>query len=208
MDGRLLIAGAALALMIVYPDFCQAQDTIASPAIDPTIFKDGAVKAKEFQFDAWYARCQEIIKIKKRVCNLLSSLRDSSNIEAGSVIIATTDTGIPALMIASPIAVGPNRTMRLESSHLSKIGGKVVKVEYKENSKPMVCDPRCKYMLPLDSRLVFTLNSGEDLKVSFVDPKNEAAQSKKPTSSHVSFENYLVSGSGFSATLSATTGEW
>ncbi len=140
-----------LAAAVAFAGGCNeglAQTAVATPAIDTSIFKDGAVEDKKFKFDDWSANCRQIVKIKKRVCNLLSSVVDYRGDIGGSVIIASTDTGIPAMMIALPFEMAQEKPIAVRASSIGKVDGKVVKVEFETTSRPMICDTSCKYMFP------------------------------------------------------------
>lgn len=187
----------------------QAQETVATPAIDPSIFKDGEVENRDFKFGEWYAKCQQIIRIKRRICNLLSSVADAGGKTAGSVIIATTDAGIPAMMISVPTEVTQRKAISVDASHLGKVDGSVVKVEFSQVVNPMICDNTCKYMFPLDPKLVFILNAGEGIRVS-TPPKERVAKKtkKKPPVPVPETKVMTISGQGFSETLAQSTKTW
>lgn len=205
---RQLVFCAAFYVLFAMPEHrANAQETVATPAIDASIFKDGAVEAREFKFDDWYAKCQQIVKIRKRVCNLLTAVSDGTGRVSGSVLIATTDAGIPAMLISLPRELSQEQSISIESSHIGKVDGKSVKVEFNNTVKPMMCDTSCKHMFPLDPRLVFILNAGESVKVTslgYILSNNPKSKKRINTKENT----YTVSGRGFAETLSAITQKW
>ncbi|MCJ2013055.1 hypothetical protein [Methylobacterium sp. J-076] len=51
MRARRILQYLALAMLIAPVGFARAQDAVATPAIDTTIFKDGEVEGREFKFE-------------------------------------------------------------------------------------------------------------------------------------------------------------
>ncbi len=209
MQRRFVIGLVATCAAVAWSSAALAQATVASPAIDTSIFKEGAVEDRDFKFEDWYAKCRQIVKIKKRVCNLLSNLTDELGQVGGSVIIASTDAGIPAMLIALPREITQEKPIAVESNTISKVEGKAVKVEFANTVSPMVCDTSCKYMFPLDSRLVFILNAGDGLAVTGPAPTLPEAGKKlskdKPRSLS---KTYTISGRGFASALKESTSPW
>jgi invasion protein IalB len=185
----------------------QGAAPIATPAIDETLFKDGALQTREVRFDNWYAKCQEIVKVKRRICNLLSTIVDKDGAAQGSVLVATTDNGSPAMMIAISSPILKDKSINLKSNYSSKIDNKVVKVAYAHTADPSRCDPTCKVIIPLDPKLVFILNAGVELTVEVPYPaplgQPYTAKGKKDT-----FVPLIIRGEGFAAALKASTEGW
>jgi invasion protein IalB len=195
---------SALSLSVSLTSY--GQDLLATPAIDSTIFREGAIISREFRFGSWRANCQEIIKIKRRVCNMLSDIIDESNQSSGSALIATTDTGVPAIVFALPSLITGGKDIAVEANQLTKIDGKVVKVQYFSIVKATLYDNGCKYMFPLDARFTFILNSGEQIKISI---SNNAHVSKtEKNKGDILVAKYFVKGDGFSEVLRGTTAPW
>jgi hypothetical protein len=193
--------------MLILGDGVRAETPIATPAIDESLFKDGAVQAKQYNSGHWYANCQEIMKIKKRICNLLGELTSDGTVANGSALIATTDNGMAAVMISIPAEVSRERPISIKASSVGPVDGKVVKVEYSNNVSLTECTSTCKYMFPLDQRLVFILNAGEAAAV-FVPAVDNF---KKKTLKGVKKEEhplYTISGEGSADALKASTQGW
>jgi hypothetical protein len=129
----------------------------------------------------------------------------------GSVIIASTDAGIPAMLIALPREITQEKPIAVASNTISKVDGKAVKVEFANTVSPMLCDTSCKYMFPLDSRLVFILNAGEGMAVTAPAPAPSVADADKKSSKDKPkslSKPYTISGRGFAQALSESTRPW
>jgi hypothetical protein len=136
-------------------------------------------------------------------------LTDEVGQVGGSVIIASTDAGIPAMLIALPREITQDRPIAVESNTISKVEGKAVKVEFANTVSPMVCDTSCKYMFPLDSRLVFILNAGDGLAVTAPAPAPPVAGKKLSKDKPRSLSRpFAISGRGFAQALSESTKPW
>ena len=220
MRWRFEVTAALVGGFWVLATLAFAQNPIASPAIDESLFKEGSVQLREFNSKAWFAKCQEIIKIKKRVCNLLATLPGTEGRPDGSILIATTDAGVPAVMIVLPKEISEGRPISVRSSNIGKIDGRAIKVEYNTVAVSQLCDVTCKYMFPLDARLVFTLNAGEPALV-FV-PAEQPVSAPVPVpktrdrkQNHkvekvekVVPPSYTIPGEGFADALKASTQGW
>jgi invasion protein IalB len=185
-----------------------ADPPIASPAIDDSLFKEGAIQRRELDSGAWYAKCQEIVKVKKLICNLLSSLPNQNGGPSGSILIATTDTGVPAAMIVLPKDVSLGRPISVKSSNLSSVDGRAVKVEYSTVASSVRCDDTCKYMFPLDPRLVFILNAGESASIFVPAEEPPPTTRVKKKDKKVVLPLYSIPGNGFAEALKASTQGW
>lgn len=204
---RLALTFAAPGVVALTMGAAVAQAPLATPALDDSLFKDGAVQLREFNSGSWYAKCQEIVKISKRICNLLSTLPGNNGEANGSILIATTDTGVPAVLIALPQSISKGRSIEIKSSNLGKVDGKAVKVEYSTVAASTRCDDTCKYMFPLDPRLVFTLNAGESASV-FVPAEEPPAHGSKKKPKKPEAPLYTIPGNGFADALKASTQGW
>ncbi|MCJ2013054.1 hypothetical protein [Methylobacterium sp. J-076] len=126
------------------------------------------------------------------------------------MLIATTDAGIPAMMVSIPQEIGHGKPILVESSSLGKVDGKVVKVEFSQIVNPMICSDTCKYMFPLDPKIVYILNAGEGVHI-FAPPKEPVGRGvgkKKPTKPPPQVRELTISGRGFAASLAESTKVW
>jgi len=187
------------------PSFANPVDMpLASPAIDESLFKEGVVENRETKFEAWYAKCQQIVKIQKRVCNLLSSVADKDGQTVGSVLVATDDKGTPAMMISLSTAVLPDKPLVIKTKFAAKTGKKSKDVNYKKSVLAVQCETGCKFVFPLDTKVVFSLNAGNDVELTaLVPPTPDAKKPKKPV-----VTSLVISGRGFADALEASSAAW
>lgn len=208
MIRRFELACIVLAMLNVTISAATADPPIASPAIDESLFKEGAIQMRQFNSGAWYAKCQEIVKVKKLICNLLSSLLNQNGDAGGSILIATTDTGVPAMMIALPREISLGRPISIKSSHLSSVDGRAVKVEYTAAASSVRCEETCKYIFPLDPKLVFNLNAGAPASIFVPTEEVQQMTSNQRKSKKVVLPLYTIPGNGFADALKASTQGW
>ncbi len=72
---------------------------ITSPAVDPTLFRDGEVRRTTRQFGAWTTVCDEISRLRQRFCSLKAVYRDASDQPIAELVVSTGDNGKPAAML-------------------------------------------------------------------------------------------------------------
>lgn len=207
MRWRFDLKTVVAAAILMSGGVASAQSPIATPALDESLFKEGAVQAKQFSSGRWHANCQEIVKVKKRICNLLAEMPGNGTVPNGSILIATTDNGVPAMMLAIPPEVSLQRSISLKASNIGKVDGQVVKIEYSTVASVTQCDSSCKYMFPLDPRLIYVLNAGEDAAV-FVPAEEAAPRTAKKKVQQEEKPLYTIPGEGFAAALKASTQGW
>lgn len=185
----------------------RAQDSLATPAIDASLFKDGAVQERETQFASWYLRCQEIVKLNHRVCNLLSRVVDKDGQGRGSILLATDDKGQPAILIALDQAIVSDRPIQLESSYSVESKKKPVVVEYKQSVASSNCDKSCKFVFYADPKLVFAMNEGRDISVKVFKAK-ASGQGKATKENKDDVVALVVRSDGFAGALKAAGAAW
>lgn len=112
------------------------------------------------------------------------------------------------MMISIPAATAVYKELFVYGNHLSKVDGNVVKVDFNQDVKAMVCDNFCKYMFPLDPKIVFILNNAEDLKISTAPKENGPRNAKKKPSGFVEPKNMVITGKGFAEILTKSTAPW
>lgn len=157
------VRASCIAILVATCSFNEvaAQDSIATPAIDESLFKDGAVEQKEATYDAWHLKCQQIVKMQRRFCNLLSTVVDREGKEIGSVLLATDDTGNPAMMIAFGWPLRLDKPLLISPASPPVTSKK--KGNYEKAVRATQCDGSCKFLFPADSQLIVALNAGEDI---------------------------------------------
>ena len=206
--GSLLLAS----VLTVKAGIAQAEEPIATPAFDETLFKDGAVRMREQQFEDWHLKCQEVVKLRQRVCNLLSTLRDVQGQQRGSALVATNETGVPTMLIAVEVPIRQERPIVIES--IFETPGrnkKPVKVRYKRSVKVARCDTNCKFIFPFETNLALALNSGSNLSVKASVPTTTSivpAQTSKTAKGAKKDLRLVVSANGFAEALKASLQAW
>lgn len=101
----------------------------------------------------------------------------------------------------------------VDAAHRGKIDGHEVKVEYSNVIGPMVCDTTCKYMFPLDPKLVFILNASEKVRILSPPPERKASNKnykdkKRKSYTPTNASELQIIGRGFSECLGESTKEW
>lgn len=207
MCWRFALKSTVLATCLFIGGTARAQTPIATPAIDESLFREGAIEARQFDSGHWHANCREIVKIKKRICNLIGEMPSSGSFVSASILIATTDNGVPAVMIAMPQEVSRGQPISIKANAITKADGRAIKIEYDTTAKLTECNTNCKYMFPLDPRLVFVLNAGESAAVYVLGEESRQKVSAKKSKKEER-PVYTIPGEGFSEALKASTHGW
>jgi hypothetical protein len=159
------VLGVVIGLLAI--SSAQALDPLSSPAIDASIYKEGYVRQFEKQFESWTARCEEIVQLRHRVCNLLAGAYDDHGERRGTILLATDEAGRPTFMIAIKLPVRVSIPIEVETAFRTKAKKKFVQMDYRDAFSAILCDTTCKYMFTADQRLVFSLNEGNVVKIVF-----------------------------------------
>jgi hypothetical protein len=75
------------------------EPTLTSRAIDPTLFRDGAIARFSGVAGAWGYVCDDVAGLKQRFCSLRADLRDASGVPVGVLIVSTGEDGRPAALL-------------------------------------------------------------------------------------------------------------
>jgi invasion protein IalB len=170
LDGLMLSTRADLFTLVlvsfITANPAQSDTYLTTPAIDKSIFKEDAVKSLQSKSGEWISRCDEIVSLKKRVCNLIAAVRDNKNRDRGVVIIATDRVGKLSVLVKllAPLAV--SEPILIEASFRIKIKTKVTIVTYQRYASAIVCSDTCNFMFAAESQLLFALNKGESAKIT------------------------------------------
>ena len=89
---QILIAAASSAA-------AQQAETLTSPAIDATLYRDGAITRFSGQHDAWRYVCDEVKQLKQRFCSLRTDVRDISGALLAEMTVSTGEDGRPAALL-------------------------------------------------------------------------------------------------------------
>ena len=73
---------------------------LTSVAIDPGLFRDGAIKRFSGTHEAWTYVCDEVAKMKKRFCSLRSHVIGPDGRVVAALTISTGEDGRPAALLA------------------------------------------------------------------------------------------------------------
>ena len=181
-----------------------AEDGLSSPAIDPSVFRDGAVQSFEKTFGYWTAKCQEIVPLKRQFCNLLSGIYDVGQKQRGTILLATDDSGRPTLLLSVEVPLNVSIPLQIKARHSVEQGNGKKKSEYGEKVPAMVCDTTCKYMIPAASDLILAFNDAgdADIVVHQVDVSTTRAVGFMRKDNVL---NLKVHGQGFAEALGAST---
>ena len=76
-----------------------AGDSLTSVAIDPTLFREGAIKRFSGTHEAWSYVCDEVAKMKKRFCSLRTTVKDGTGRMVAALTVSTGEDGRPAALL-------------------------------------------------------------------------------------------------------------
>ena len=87
-----------LPLLVICAASAAGQQTsqLTSRAIDPTLFRDGAVTRFSGAHEGWRFVCDEVRQLKQRFCSLRTMVRDGGGGEFAELTISTGEDGRPA----------------------------------------------------------------------------------------------------------------
>ncbi len=115
------IGRIVLFLSCVFSPMLQAhaQQSLSSPAIDTSLFREGEVKRVQGQYGHWGVVCDVIPKLNHRFCSLTTQALAKDGRKMADVIFSTGDDGRPATLIHVPYGVfaTPGITIELEVPH-------------------------------------------------------------------------------------------
>jgi hypothetical protein len=179
-------------------ELARADSDLTSPAIDRSIFKEDAVKSLQAKSGEWISRCDEIVQLKKRICNLVAAVRDDLARERGVVIVATDQSGKLNILIKLLTPIVVSAPIVIEASFSLKGERKGMTMNYKRYESPIVCSETCSFMFPAESRLLYALSQGEAAKIAASVAKGGTNWSRIGPLERVTLH---FSGAGFSQAL-------
>jgi hypothetical protein len=203
--GILSLVGGLMGLLSI--SNAQCLDALSSPAINASLYSEGAIRKFEKQFDAWTTRCEEIAQLKYRVCNLLAGAYDAKGERRGTILLATDDAGKPTVLISINPPVRVSMPIAVETAFTTKSRKRLVRVAYKNEFSAILCDAACKYMFPADQRLIFALNDGNVVKILFHGAERGVKSPLHPEVRDAAIE-LTVQGRGFARALQASLANW
>lgn len=183
----------------------QSAEQFASPAIDRSVFKEGEVRRLRGEFKEWEAVCDEIPRLKQRFCSLFGQGKDKDGRTQLSIVVTTSDDGVPAAMLRLPLAVIRQQGVEVSAAPVvaANKGDKAKRPEAPVRLRIVDCDSvACTTVLRLTPGFVAALSSGGGLGVRFALPRQEAAA---PGGASVPQAiDATISGSGFAEAITAT----
>lgn len=82
-----------------------AVPSFASPMVDPSLFRDGAVRRSTGRFGFWTVTCDEVAGLNQRFCSLKAAAARNPYGQTVAVDVSTDDDGRPAALLHLPLAV-------------------------------------------------------------------------------------------------------
>jgi hypothetical protein len=192
------LAALIAPMFFTVAELARADSDLTSPAIDRSIFKEGAVKSFQAKSGEWISRCDEIVQLKKRICNLVAAVRDDLGRDRGVVIVATDQSGKLNILIKLLTPIVVSAPIAVEASFPLKRERKGMMMNYRRYESPIVCSETCSFMFSADSRLLYALNQGEAAKIAALVTKGEMNWSRIGPLERVELH---FSGEGFSQAL-------
>lgn len=99
------IGGLGLLLSALGAHAAEKSPALATPMINPGIYRDGEVQRLKGRFGDWTVTCDEIKSLKQRYCSLRSVALRNDNRGAAVVDLSTGDNGKPAALVHLPLGV-------------------------------------------------------------------------------------------------------
>lgn len=103
MRRALLVSVALLGPMPARAD--PAASAFASPMVDLSLYRDGAVHRLSGRFGTWTVTCDEIARLGRRFCSLKAAAARDGDGRTVTVDVSTGDDGRPAALLHLPLAV-------------------------------------------------------------------------------------------------------
>jgi len=184
----------------------QGAERFASPAIDHSVFKEGEVRRLRGAFKEWEAVCDEIPRLKQRFCSLFGQGKDKEGRVQLSIVVTTSDDGVPAAMLRLPLAVLRQQGVEVSAAPVAAAnkGDKAKRPEAPTRLRIVDCDAvACTTVLRLNPGFVAALSSGGALGVHFALPRQEEAAAPGGAGAPQAVDA-TISGSGFAEAITAT----
>lgn len=153
-----LVTGAAVA-----QPGATLPETVAGPAMKPSLFAPGALQDRVETYGRWTILCREAAELRQRFC----SLRTASSLAQGGVVamtVTTTDDGRPAGLLQLPLG-----SVLSSAVEIAPVGVQPVIAKKATIRAGMVsCDGRgCATVFALSPVHLAALSGGKGLLVRF-----------------------------------------
>ncbi|MEQ1694677.1 MAG: hypothetical protein ABL901_02450 [Hyphomicrobiaceae bacterium] len=158
-------------------------DGLTSVAIDPSLFREGAIKRFSGTHEAWNYVCDEVAKMKKRFCSLRTAVKDGSGRVVAALTVSTGEDGRPAALLKMAAAsfneAGIEVSVVAEGAGAAAGAAGVTKAAAKGKSKapavtkvyPAACTGLvCQMVWTLPADQIAALSAGSGLQLRYTTP--------------------------------------
>lgn len=192
--------GPALALALLC-GAARAQEALAAP-LDLSLYREEAIRRLESRHGDWFVRCQEIIPLRRRFCNIAAPLRDGDGRSRGVFLVTTDHAGKPGILlkVETPLVVAQPLAISARFDAVSR--KRKASVRYERKLSPVICARTCDFVMPLESELAFALNTGAEVEFAVAT----IASGDWKTGFFVRGETLRLNGAGFDGALKASAG--
>lgn len=182
-------------------------EPLTSVAIDPTLYRDGAIQRFSGTHDAWSYVCDEVAKQKKRFCSLRTLVRDPGGVVIAALTVSTGEDGRPAALLRMAAASFNETGIEVWANPVAPAASKAKpKPQAITKLYPAACDANvCQMVWTLPPDHISALNAGSGLQLRFTQPKpgsSQLAESLKLGPSRAI--EVTVPGQGFSSAVTAS----
>lgn len=203
--------------------------SLATAAVDTTLYREGEVRRRNERFGAWSLDCDEIVRLHRRFCSLRTLAFSASGTAIAKLTVSTDANGNPAALINLPLGVNLSRPVDISPS-ISLVLGKpspAVELSTKEiyrqdkssknksssiNTKILqarvsisLCDQTgCHAVWSLSAADIAALRAGAEIRLSY--DFNEHSKGSFELSTHNKFysESGIIASDGFSDAIQAS----
>ncbi|WP_156394273.1 invasion associated locus B family protein [Methylobacterium sp. Leaf94] len=97
--------------------------SLATAAVDTTLYREGEVRRRNERFGAWSLDCDEIVRLHRRFCSLRTLALSAGGTAIAKLTVSTDAKGNPAALISLPLGVDLSRPVDISPS-MSLVLGK------------------------------------------------------------------------------------
>jgi len=115
--------------------FAEPGQSSTSVAIDPSLFREGAIKRFSGTHDGWTYVCDEVAKMKKRFCSLRTTAKDVTGKVVAALTVSTGEDGRPAALLR--MAAASFNEAGVEVTGLVAEAGGAAPAPVKSGAKPV-----------------------------------------------------------------------
>jgi hypothetical protein len=194
----------------VYAQPTAPGSALTSQAIDPSLFREGAVRRFSGQAAAWTYVCDEVPQLKQRFCSLRSMIKDNTGAAIARITVSTGENGRPAALLemaqSELTETGIEITLRPVAPKADPKGAAKAKAAVPYRVFSAACAKgTCQLIWTLPPDHVAALNSGSGLKIRYQRPGAAAsslAAALKPGAPATN--EAIIDATGFAAAVDAS----